>query len=567
MSRLGIQKRTWPQRRPDTRNVAGGDSFTLTDPVVRLLHTVGFPGFNEPTEYYRIPDTKDPRVARAFTSSFDTLTGSAKVIVETALAVANGDNPRDLLAIAHWLRKEGHCRQTPLVLLACAAASKSCQRFVRGYAPQIIRRADEIVGAYAAYRYLFGKPIPSCLLKGIRDAFLNFDEYQLIKYNQSGKNPNLKDVLLQMPDRKPGKPVSRGMAEFLMNGSLVDKNGVDYSESAPLTAAYLRFLKAANNSSWNKEMEKLAEDAKATWEVVISQFGGSKETWSSVFPRMGYMAVLRNIRNMVLAGVDSRLIAERIADRKAVLRSKQFPFRFLAASNEIVRAGFSVKDRKIILDAISIALEHSVENVGTIPGDTVVLVDVSGSMSSAVSGRSKMSCKDVATCLAAIFAKACENAYVYAFGARQLLLDVRSTDSVSTIIEKIQKAQGYCGHATYAYKPFYDAIEKGLKADRIVLLSDMQCYTDGTYFYRPYERQAADNRTVATGLHDYRRRLNHDTWLHSVNLRSLDGTAQVSSDEKNVNLVSGFSDKILSLFLEAEGHVGTPTLDYIRDNF
>lgn len=568
MSKIGIQKRRWPEHKPDTKNMEGGSAYTITNPSVRLLHIVGFPGFSEPTEYYRVPDTRDPRVARAYKDSLGQLTGSAKVIVDTAMAVAEGDNPQDLLAIAHWLRKEGHCRQTPLVLLACAAASKNSMKFVRGYAPLIIQRADELVGAYAAYRYLFGKPIPRCLLKGIRDAFRNFDEYQLIKYNQSGKTPNLKDVMLQMPDRKPGTPVSRGMAEFLLNGSLISRNGTDHSESAPLVAAYLRFLRAANdNRVWSKDMERLAADAKATWEVVISQFGGSKDTWSSVLPRMGYMAVLRNIRNMVQAGVDSKLIADRIANRKAVLHSKQFPFRFLAAANEIARSNIAVKDRKIILDAISVALEISVENVGRIPGDTAVLVDVSGSMSSPVSGKSKMTCKDAAMCLAAIFAKACERAYVYAFGSRELLLDVRGTDSVSSIIDKLSVADRHCGHATYAYKPLYDMIDKDLNVDRIVLLSDMQCYSADTRFYRDYEERNAAGKTVASGLRDYKRRNNRNVWLHSVNLRSYGGTSQVSEKENGVNLVSGFSEKILSLFLEAEGHVGIPTLDYIRENF
>lgn len=564
---LGVSKRKSIFKIPDTMNAAGGTAFSISDASQRLLHIVGAPGFNEPRDFYTIPETKNPDKTRAFKNSFNSLTGNAKEIVATAIEIAESSNARDLLAIAHWLRKEGHCRQTPLILLAVAAYIPNSREFVRKYAPSIIRRADELVGAYAAYRYLFGKPIPSTFLKGIRDSFGKFDEYQLIKYNQPGKTPSLKDLLLQMPDRKPGKPVSRGMAEFLMNGTIVDRHGADHSESAPLVTAHLKFLNAAKHAeSFDETMQDLAENAKATWETVISLFGGSESTWKSVFPRMGYMAVLRNIRNMIQAGVSADKIAARIADEKSVLRSKQFPFRFVAASNEIsLMRDIDIKSRQVILDALSIALEFSVRNVGIIPGDSIIMTDCSGSMDSRIAGKSKMSCKIVAATMAAILAKACESPFVYAFGSEMELLNILKTDSVSTIIEKILSAQ--VGGATYAYKPFYHAVQNGLKADRIVLLSDMQCYGRSPYFYSDYQRRIGGNLSVATGLRDYKNKINRDVWVHSVNLNAHDSGAQVAGDERRVNLVSGFSDKILSLFLEAEGGAEIPTLSYIRENF
>jgi hypothetical protein len=565
--KIGITNRKEVINNPDMENCAKGTAFSIKDASQRLLHIVGAAGFNEPKSFYNIPKTKDPLKIRGHNNSFDSLTGIAKEIIYTALDVAESENPRDLLAIASWLRKEGHCRQAPLVLLAVAAYVPNTRKFVRLYAPHIIQRADELVSVYAAYRFLFGKPIPSALLKGIRDSFGKFDEYQLIKYNQPGKSPNLKDIILQMPDRKLGKPVSRGMTEFLLNGTIVDRHGADHSDSAPLVAAHLKFLNAAKHSnSFDDDMQQLAENAKATWETVISLFGGSEKTWTSVFPRMGYMAVLRNIRNMIQAGLPTNEIAVRIADKKSVLHSKQYPFRFVSASNEISSIGdIDIKSKQVILDALSIALEFSIANVGTIPGDSIIMTDCSGSMLSRISGRSKMNCKTVAATMAAILAKACESPFVYAFGSEIELLNIRKTDSVSSIIEKILSAQ--VGGATYAYKPFYHAVNNGLKADRIVLLSDMQCYGVNTHFYSAYQRRIAEDFSVSTGLRDYKNRVNRDVWLHSVNLNSHDSSAQVAGDEKHVNLVSGFSDKIFSLFLEAEGSAEIPTLSYIRGNF
>lgn len=567
--KIGMTKRSGWKPTPNTINAAGGAAFTVNDATQRLLHIVGAPGFNEPTQFYNTPEGLKPNVARQFAinGSVESLTGPSRNIIDAALEVAKSANPRDLLAIAHWLRKEGHCRQTPLILLACAAATEQGRKLVREYAPKIIRRADELAGAYAAYRFLFGKPIPRSLLNGIKDSFANFDEYQLIKYSGESKNPSLKDVLLQMPDRSAGSPVSRGMAEYIMNGALLDKNGVDHSDTAPLAAAYLTFLKRAKEvGSFTPEMAELADNARATWEVVISLFGSNKQTWESVLPRMGYMAILRNLRNFVTNGVDASIVAGLIADRDAVLKSKQFPFRFLAASREIQQTDIPLREKNILLDAISQALEFSVENIGSVPGDTIVIVDVSGSMNTAkISSHSSMSVKEAAACMAAIFVKACQNAYVYVFAQETKLLEIRKVDSVHSIMERILTTN--VGGATHAYKPVYDAIDKGIRADRLVLLSDLQCYSEHANAYNAHILGHGNSgETIASGFTAYRNKLNQNAWLHSVNLNAHDVTSQVPSGQR-INLVSGFSDKILGTFIEAEGGTEIPTLEYIRMNF
>jgi 60 kDa SS-A/Ro ribonucleoprotein len=553
---LGITKRAAiTPAISNTTNLAGGTAFAVDNAAQRLIHIVGAPGFNEPKAYYNVPESPD--LARKFKGSLDGLTGQAKEIVGAAVDVARSATPKDLLAIAAWLRKEGHCRQTPLVLLAVAASEIKTRPFVRQYAPKVIQRADELAGAYAAYRYLFGKPIPAALLKGIKDAFGNFKEYHLLKYMNESKSPSMKDVLLQMPDRKPGKPVSRGVAEYLLNGTLVDRNGKDHSDSAPLFAAYVGFLKAAGDSKeFTPEIAAAADKAKVDWEVLVSMFGNNKATWSNVLPRMGYMAALRNIRNMLQAGIAPEDLAPVISDRKGVLYSKQFPFRFIAAYREVQQApGISEAGRRKLLDAIAIALDISVENVGKVPGTTLTIVDCSGSMGHPLSDKSTMSIKDAASALAGIFHKACETSYVIAFGTTAQVLEARSNDSAYTIIDKLSVAN--VGGSTIAHRALDLAIEKGLKADRIVLLSDMQCYSD---------HRAGGN--LEASLEKYRVRLNRSVWFHSVNLNSPDSSAQVAPGPR-VNLVSGFSDKIMGRLMDAEGAKGPeiPTMKYIRDNY
>jgi hypothetical protein len=56
--------------------------------------------------------------------------------------------------------------------------------------------------------------------------------------------------------------------------------------------------------------------------------------WQAVIPSMGYMALLRNLRNFDQAGVPEEVaerIAGRLADPEQVARSKQLPIRFYTA--------------------------------------------------------------------------------------------------------------------------------------------------------------------------------------------------------------------------------------------
>ncbi len=556
MGMLGVMKRNTAFVTPkaDTVNLAGGTAYTISDAAQRLISIVGSPGFNEPREYYTVPT--NPDLARKFNGSLDGLTGAAKEVVSAAVDVARSDNPRDLLRIAAWLRTEGHCRQTPLVLLAIAAKEVASRPFVREYAPRIIQRADELAGAYAAYRFLFGKPISAALLKGIKDAFANFDEYQLVKYNRPGDNPSMKDVLLQLPDRKPGKPLSRGVAEYLINGSLVDKNGVNHSDTAPYVAKYLAFLKRANElgNKLNPELLSLAHDAKINWEVLISMFGSSKETWNAVIPNMGYMALLRNLRNILTHDADIGEVLKDLTSEKAVLGSKQYPFRFFSALRELNALTGQVDTGKLkkVKDAVANALDISVKNVGEVPGDSIVIIDCSGSMTSPVSAMSSVSMKEAAACLAAVMFKACTNAYVYAFAEGCQLLDLRQNSSAIDVVDKVLGAN--VGFATYAYKAMQDATEKKLKASRIILLSDMQCYHDGSQNLQHY-------------LTEYKRTVNSNVWFHSINMNSHDASSQVAPANR-INLLSGFSDKILATLLSTEsGANGIPTLEYIRSKF
>lgn len=570
-------KQTRVSQVPKTINRAGGQAFVVADPTTELLTMVGSSFFNErDCTYYTVAKPGKKVVANT-----QGMTDQAVKVLSLAEQIADGENPRDLLAIAHWARTEGNMRSTPCALLAVAAHSNVYKGtgLVRQYCSSIIQRADELSQVFLAYQNLYGRPFPNALKRGLAQAFTKFNEYGLVKY-QSG----LGDIL-KMVERRKDYPVSEAVREFLVEGTVSNPEGV------PLIAARKELSK---RNSLDKRSLELIKSSGATWENVISQFGNSAEVWEAVQPNMPYMATLRNLRNLVQANVSQTTIATVVAkltDPEQVARSRQLPFRFFTAGIALEEAGaetkkfsaasnfysgydyaapratavnhFSVQNLQA---AVERALDMSVENIVELSGNTAVLVDVSGSMYGAtVSQRSSLNAAQVSQLMGAICFKASENGVVIPFGQSAAIAVLNKNDSVIATMGKIQTAARKCGHATYAHKAVELLSASKLRVDRIVILSDMQCYGSMGY--------GADAPALYSAIDSYRRKYNREVKIHSVDLMPYGSGSQVPSEDKNVNLVSGWSEKIFNTFAQFEGleSVGdkkvTPTIEYIRKNF
>ena len=73
-----------------------------------------------------------------------------------------------------------------------------------------------------------------------------------------------------------------------------------------------------------------------TWETQVALRGNRAEVWQDLLDhrKLPYMAMLRNLRNLIKSGVSARhhdTVVKKLQDEGAVMHSKQFPFRFFAA--------------------------------------------------------------------------------------------------------------------------------------------------------------------------------------------------------------------------------------------
>jgi hypothetical protein len=259
----------------------------------------------------------------------------------------NGPGPVAHLAVE--ARTKHHLRHVPLLLIRELARHGG--GLVSSALNQTIQRADELAEFLAIYWADGRTPISKQVRKGLALAFRKFDAYQLAKYNRD-KAITLRDVMF-----------------------LVHPQPLDEAQAAV-------WAKLANN-----ELE-----APDTWEVALSGGADKRAAFTRLLleDKLGYLALLRNLRNMEQAKVDPQLIQRAILARKGA--GNVLPFRYIAA----------VRAAPMFAQQLDAALKACIEGSPKLPGRTAVLVDVSGSMGAPLSAKSDLRRIDAAAALASV---------------------------------------------------------------------------------------------------------------------------------------------------------------------
>lgn len=554
-----------------TVNRAGGVAFEIKDPAEKLITMTGGSFFAEPKFYdaevcvpKRGTGGKFEKLSErleivqnklAGFVSCDELPETAREVLATALAVASGTNPEDILAIANWLRNEMNIRLTPQVMLVLASHVEGSKSLVRKYAPYIVKRPDEIKSCLLIHRFLFGlKTLPNGLAHGLADALSKFGERGLMKYDDAGF-PTWKDVMCWLP-RKAGWPLKGEVAKYFISGQIVDP------AKTPIIASRKELAK---KTVFDDEAKALALKSQVNWEVLLSQFGGDKKAvWTFLIENdlVYYMAMLRNLRNLLEAKVDRAVIqkvSDKLSNHDEVVKSKQLPFRFMAAGRalEQMTGQFDSADMSELTAAVELAANEACANIPALPGMTVIFADVSNSMRrTMVSDKSEVSCADAAAVLCGIVSKVSQRPYVVAFGSMPAPVRFVKTDTVLGVAKKALAADTK-GCATNGHKCVEWMIENKLVPDRVIFLSDMQMWNS-----------AQDNeagKCLADVWGDYLKSAPgaKNTWVHCVHMNGY-GDNVVQGDR--VNMVGGFSEKVFTMIATTEGLIGTalPTVDQVR---
>jgi 60 kDa SS-A/Ro ribonucleoprotein len=335
-----------------------------------------------------------------------------------------------------------------------------------------IFRPDDISEIVACFTSLCGKNITNAMKKGFKDALEKMDAYSVLKYKTS-----LVDVINLV---HPNPKASTAMVEY--NGSKISvfeavmkgyNVSADTWEVAQSDAGQI-VAKAV------KEGKISEEDAK---EVLIE---AKADNWKGLLTdgKLGIMAALRNIRNILLNKPDSKTIdtlCNLLSDKGMILAGKIMPYHFDIA-NEVLITEFSDAMSRKISQALLKGYESALPNLKELlNGNNLVIIDMSGSMTTYVTdsknkSKYKSTCLDKAALIGMTIAKA-TNADVIRFGSNAEYVSYNSNSDVFTLAKSVIKDMGM----TSLGSAWSTASASKRKYDRVFILSDNECNRGSSY--------------------------------------------------------------------------------------
>lgn len=408
-----------------------------------------------------------------------------ETIDQLAKLIATAEDKLFVAKAAIYARTKFGMRSISHVASAEIVKNVKGKEWTKDYLKQVMIRPDDITETFAYYLNKYGKPVPNSLKKGIARALDKFNGYQLAKYRSAKADVKMVDVV-NMIHPTPSATNDEAIAALVRG----DLKSTETWES--------KLTKAGQVAESEEEKEDLKN---AAWKELLSE------------RKLGYFALLRNLRNIIEQSPESiELACQTLEDEKLIEKSLVLPFRFQTASDEISKLGTS--DARKVLVSIQKALDISVKNVPKFDGDTLIALDVSGSMAGKPA--------EIGALFAAILAKS-NNADVLMFDTNATYKEYNPMDSVLTIA----KAFKFNGGGTD-----FDSIFAGAnkKYDRIVILSDMQSWVG---YHTPKEIFKA-----------YKKKYGADPKIYSFDLQGY-GTLQFP--ENNVYAIAGFSEKIFDI--------------------
>ncbi len=309
-------------------------------------------------------------------------------------------------------------RHTPLLIVREMARHATHRGLVAETLARVVQRADELAEFIAIYWKDGRVPLSAQVKKGLAAAFPKFDEYALAKYDRGGPI-KLRDVLF-LAHAKPRDEAQAAVWKRLIAGEL----------STP-----------------------------DTWEVALSSGAEKREAWERLLreQKLGALALLRNLRNIREAGVNEALVLDAIGDMST---ARVLPFRFLAAARYAPQWE----------EALERAMLKCVAEAKKLRGKTIVLVDVSGSMTAPLSRRSEMQRTDAAYGLAVLLREIGEKVAVFSFSDSLVEVPARRGFALRDAIDVSQRHNStQLGHA---------AAELNAKHgyDRLIVITDEQAH-------------------------------------------------------------------------------------------
>lgn len=422
---------------------------------------------------------------------------SEKKETQKIRTLAAKSDPLFVAKLALYARKEGNLRSVTHLLAAIVADKARGEEWTKRFFNKIVVRPDDMTEILGAYQHLNKLPklrkVANSIKKGFKEALERLDPYQIDKYKMQRKEITMVD-LVNLFHPAPTQKNAEAYRRLMAGESLADL----YSSTT-----FEKTMSKAGQMAQN-EGEKDDLKADAIREVLKNPKGAP------------YMALLRNLRNILLYAPDSvEEVCRQLTIKEKVLKSKQLPFRFASAYTEVENISFSKstterggiisfeKDvqgrnyrnsaefetkKRRVLEALDKALEYSVMNIPKLEGNCAILIDHSGSVrgdaggSSKVSAFSKTTSAMIGNLFGTMMAFRQDNVFIGLFGDHLIPVPIKRDMGLLEFNKMSFDTGAKCGTGTEQgmYDFLREAIANHTKIDNLIVFSDCQLGENGT---------------------------------------------------------------------------------------
>jgi 60 kDa SS-A/Ro ribonucleoprotein len=361
-----------------------------------------------------------------------------------------------VVGLAVEAREQMKLRHAPLLLVREMARHKTHRRLVADTLASVIQRADELAEFVAIYWKDGRIPLSGQVKKGLAAAFPKFDEYALAKYDRGGP-VKLRDVLF-LCHAKPRDAAQAGAWKKLIWGRL---NPPD------------------------------------TWEVALSSGADKREAWQRLLAenKLAALALLRNLRNMREANVEEELVLSALRSMNA---ARVLPFRFLAAARYAPQWEETLEE----------AMLKCVAGQEKLAGKTIVLVDVSGSMTAPLSRRSEMQRTDAAYGLAVLLREISDKVSVFSFSDDLVEVPARRGFALRDAIDASQR------HNSTQLGKAVASLNRKEVYDRLVVITDEQAHDSVPGPCQWSDGRSRPSKGYVINVASYKNGVGYGKWTH-----------------------------------------------------
>lgn len=328
-------------------------------------------------------------------------------------------DPKTCYKIAVEAREKMGLRHAPLLIVREMARLPLHKRYVSRTLQKVITRPDQLADFLSLYwaDNENKKTLSNKVKQGLAWAFKNFNEFQFAKNLHNDRAVKLRDVLF-LSHSKPETPEQELLYKKLINNELQTPD---------------------------------------TWEVALSAGEDKKETFTRLMieKKLGALAFIRNLRNMTQVNIDPSIYH---VYSMGIDVSKIFPWQFIAAA----------KNNPQLEPMIEDMLFRCVADKKKLPGRTIILVDVSGSMDDTLSKKSEMKRFDAAYGLTILLRELCENPHIFTFSNNVAEIPLRRGFALRDACHMSQM------HSGTALQGAINVINHARTYDRIIVITDEQ---------------------------------------------------------------------------------------------